>query len=153
MWTASIFLASKSDLPKTDGRRTGLQVWAWRLRPLILIARVPPAFFFFKPFSLLGVFSSYQGFPGEGPYAVSGYLLVGGCQPFPSLFHFLPQEMNGGFPARLGLLGEGGQVSWSLSKDQAWRIPPSIQGAPQAWQKCSIGGIWTYWWRLEFDGM
>lgn len=34
------FLATKSDLPKTDGERTGPQIWGWRLRSLISLARV-----------------------------------------------------------------------------------------------------------------
>lgn len=69
MRTASLWLATTSDLPKTDGARTGLQVRGWARAPHLRCHSL----FLFEPFSLLGGFSSQQVFPGEGlPHAWRG---------------------------------------------------------------------------------
>lgn len=134
MQTASILLATKSDLPKTDGERTGLQVWggAWgpsslqqesislSLHPLLSLPplSLPPPFLSFSLSLFFPLFFPLYFFPcvrclfllGEGlPCALRAAdwpLSPYGWAPAPShLPHFLLQGVKGGCLVNL-------EVSW-----------------------------------------
>lgn len=140
MRTAPIFFTTKSDLPKTDGEKTGLWGLGRRLRPLI--SR------WARTFLLLPLLPTFQ--PVRCLFLlmnISRWIPGGHCVlwPPPHVPEIPLQGLNGGSPGELGgvLAGEGGQVCWGWKTDQGWRNSsehPRNTARP-GWS-CSISGRW-----------
>ena len=133
MRTASIFLASKSDLPKTDGMRTGLQVWGWRLRTLILIARVRPPHLFLKTFQPVRCLFLLTRIPRWRTVLCTvcceWLSPCGRVSTFPIPLSFSTARNEWGFPSQVGVVG--GRWTGQLELEQRSGLKEFLQASKE----------------------